>query len=202
LVNGSVVREPTRRRWTLIVVNALRHYRVWCGRLESNHVGKHFRVTLVFVSSSAMARFSALSQRAASSPPHSIVSSNPNRNRNRRKRRSATSSQVTKANPHRHGHRSGRFSTAEDSTVVRGTKDPKSPHYSPYQLIPDPELNPRAYEVVQPRQSFVPWFISGVRSGRRRQIPNSSATGCTRRPSSLTRKGEARTFSELLWRIR
>jgi hypothetical protein len=87
LVNGSVFREPTRRRWTLIVVNALRHYRVGCGRLESNRVGSNFTlqshgstfVNRVFVSSSAMARFSALSQRAASSPPH------------RRKRRSATS---------------------------------------------------------------------------------------------------------------
>jgi hypothetical protein len=88
---------------------------------------------------------------------------------------------VEKANPHRHGDGSGRFSTAEDSTVGRGTKDPKSPHYSPYHLIRDPELNPRAYEVVQPRQSFVPWFISGVRPGRRRHPPlNSSATGCTR----------------------
>jgi hypothetical protein len=97
-------------------------------------------VNLVFVSSSAMARFSALSQRAASSPPHSIIQIGIEIGGNAEARPVA---HVTKANPHRNGDRSGQFSTAEASTVGHGAKDPKSPHYSPFHLIRDPKPNPK-----------------------------------------------------------
>jgi hypothetical protein len=50
---------------------------------------------------------------------------------------------IEKTNPHRHGDGPSRFSTPEDSKVGTGAKDPKSPHYSPYHLIGDPEPNPK-----------------------------------------------------------
>jgi hypothetical protein len=57
-------------------------------------------------------------------------------------------------NLHRHGDGSSRFSTPEDSRVGTGAKDPKSPHYSPYHLIRDPE---QGLEATRPPSALLPY---------------------------------------------
>lgn len=52
-------------------------------------------------------------------------------------------SSVSKDNPNRHADGSGRFSTTANSRVSRGARNPKSPHYTPYHLVRDPEPNPK-----------------------------------------------------------